>query len=50
MSFKSFAQARKFKQLVKEGKMKASTAMEFWHNTDFKNLPERVKKHGKKNG
>lgn len=48
MPFQSLAQARKFKELVKQGKIKASTAMEWWHATDFKNLPEKVKQHGKK--
>ena len=48
MPFKSFAQARKFKELVKEGKMKKDTAMEWWHETDFNKIPERVKKYAKK--
>ena len=46
MPFVSFAQARKFKELVKEGKMKKSVAMEWWHATDFSKLPNR--KNGKK--
>lgn len=46
MPFQSFAQVKKFKELVREGKMKKATFMEWWHNTDFKNLPER--KNGKK--
>lgn len=41
MPFVSLAQVGKFKQLVKEGKMKKSTFMEWWHTTDFKKLPER---------
>lgn len=47
MPFKSLAQARKFKELVKQGKMKPAVAMEWWHSTDFSKLPER-KKNGKK--
>ena len=41
MPFVSLAQARKFKELVKQGKIKQSTAMEWWHKTDFSKLPER---------
>lgn len=43
MPFKSKAQARKFVELVKQGKVKKSTAMEFWRNTDFSKIPERIK-------
>ncbi len=46
MPFKSLAQAEKFKQLVKEGKMSKKTYMEWWHATDFKSLPERINKKG----
>ncbi len=46
MPFESFAQLRKFKQLVKEGKIKPPVAMEWFHETDFSKLPER--KHAKK--
>lgn len=47
MPFKSIAQSKKFVELVKQGKMKKSTAMEWWHATDFSKLPNRVKQNGK---
>ena len=48
MPYKSLAQAKKFMELVKEGKMKKETAMEWWHATDFNKIPERVKPKKKK--
>ena len=45
--FKSFAQARKIKELVKEGKFKSSTAMVCWHKTDWDKIPERVNRDAK---
>lgn len=43
MPFKSLAQASKFVELVKEGKVKKSVAMEWWRSTDFSKLPKRIK-------
>lgn len=47
MPFKSEAQRRKFKELVKQGKMKKSVYEEFEKDTPDRKLPERLKKKNK---
>lgn len=44
MPFKSVAQAHKFHQLLKEGKISAKVVHEFDKATNFTKLPQRKKK------
>jgi hypothetical protein len=44
MPLKSWAQLRKFGQLVKQGKISRQTFKEWLDKTDKGSLPERVKK------
>lgn len=47
MPFKSIAQLKKFKELVKEGKISSETAMKWWSETNFDNLPNKINKNDK---
>lgn len=47
MSFKSLAQRRKFKEMVKAGKMSEADFAEWDKATDLSRLPERVSKKPK---
>ncbi len=48
MPYRSIAQAHKFHALLKEGKISAKTVAEYDKKTNFKKLPQKVKKNVKK--